>query len=114
MNFKPRPDALPAPQRALWPELKQVPDHFVLYGTALALRLGHRQSVDFDFFSSEPVNPERLLDTLPLLRGCQVRQAGENTLTALLNREGGGVFVTFIGALPWRRVNEPLKCADSY
>jgi hypothetical protein len=31
------------------------PDHFTLYeGTALALRLGHRQSVDFDFFSRTP------------------------------------------------------------
>jgi hypothetical protein len=108
MNFKPRLDVLPAPQRALWPELEQVPDHFVLYGgTALALRLGHRQSVDFDFFSSAAFNPERLLDTLPLLRGCQVRQAGENTLTALLKRENGGVFVQFIGGLPWRRVNDP-------
>jgi hypothetical protein len=113
MSFKPRLDVLPAPQRALWPELKQVPGHFVLYGgTALALRLGHRHSVDFDFFSSEPVNPERLLDTLPLLRGCQVRQAGENTLTALLTREGGGVFVTFIGGLPWHRVNDPETTDD--
>jgi hypothetical protein len=30
---------------------------FVLYGgAAIALRLGHRQSVDFDFFSSRPLN----------------------------------------------------------
>jgi len=38
--------------------LAGVPPHFILYGgTALALRLGHRESVDFDFFSSETVIP---------------------------------------------------------
>ena len=37
--------------RALWPDLAEVPHSFVLYGgTALALRLGHRISEDFDFF----------------------------------------------------------------
>jgi hypothetical protein len=46
---------LPESQRKLWTELNQVPSEFVLYGgTALALRLGHRISVDFDFFTSLP------------------------------------------------------------
>jgi len=50
--FAPRLDVLPEPQRKLWPELAGTPDHFILYGgTAIALRFGHRQSVDFDFFS---------------------------------------------------------------
>jgi hypothetical protein len=54
-SFSPRLDVLPATQRRLWPELRGVPPQFVLYGgTALALRLGHRHSVDFDFFSSIP------------------------------------------------------------
>ncbi len=30
-------------------------------GTALALRLGHRESIDFDFFKSEPFDPQGLL-----------------------------------------------------
>ena len=51
-GFSPRLDILPAPQLQLWAELGTVPPAFVLYGgTALALHLGHRQSVDFDFFS---------------------------------------------------------------
>jgi hypothetical protein len=50
--FTPRLDILPPAQRTLSPHLIQVPGHFVLYGgTAIWLRLGHRQSVDFDFFS---------------------------------------------------------------
>lgn len=41
---------LPPPQRRFWDELGATPRDFVLYGgTALALRLGHRQSEDFGF-----------------------------------------------------------------
>jgi len=48
-----KPDILPPAQRRLWDTGLGVPRHFVLYGgTALALRLGHRQSVDCDFFSA--------------------------------------------------------------
>ena len=54
--MKPRLDILPSAQRSLWPHLRELPDDFVLYGgTAIALRLGHRESVDFDFFSDEPL-----------------------------------------------------------
>ena len=50
-EFSPRLDILPPPQISLWPELGQVPADFALYGgTALALHLGHRESIDFDFF----------------------------------------------------------------
>ena len=49
-RFVPRIDMLLAPQRRLWDELIDVPEQFVLYGgTAVALYLGHRDSVDFDF-----------------------------------------------------------------
>ena len=56
-SFAPRLDVLPATQRELWPELRPVRDlGFVLYErTAIALWLGHRQSVDFDFFGSHPL-----------------------------------------------------------
>lgn len=55
MMIKARVDILPEAQKRLWPLLKEVPKDFVLYGgTAVALRYGHRQSVDFDFFSSVP------------------------------------------------------------
>jgi hypothetical protein len=54
-TFEPRLDVLPPSQVALWPDLRAVRESFVLYGgTALALRLGHRASVDFDFFSFYP------------------------------------------------------------
>ncbi|MSU47870.1 MAG: hypothetical protein EXS37_02040 [Opitutus sp.] len=57
--FQPKLDPLPPAQRAIWPLLVEIPRHFVLYGgTAVALRLGHRISVDFDFFSAESFRPD--------------------------------------------------------
>jgi hypothetical protein len=51
--------------------LRQIPKHFVLHeGTAIALRLGHRASVDFDFFTSESFKPEKILSGVPLLSRC--------------------------------------------
>ena len=49
--FKPCLEILPPAQQRLWPELGRAGElGFALYGgTALALRLGHRFSVDFDF-----------------------------------------------------------------
>ncbi len=53
---------LPKPQRVFLPLLEQVPKRFILYGgTAIALRLGHRESVDFDFFSSDDFNHNQLV-----------------------------------------------------
>lgn len=50
--FTPRMEILPPAQQRLWPELQPAAElGFALYGgTAIALRLGHRASVDFDFF----------------------------------------------------------------
>lgn len=44
----PRLDTLPPAQRGLWPQLSAMGTDFVLYGgTALALQVGGRESVDF-------------------------------------------------------------------
>ena len=96
-TFEPRLDILPRPQRALWPELDATPDHFTLYdGTALALRLGHRQSVDFDFFSREPVDPATLAREIPYLAGAEPVQMVSHTLTWRVQR-GAPVLVSFFG-----------------
>ncbi len=106
MSFAPLLTALPPAQRALWDELKTLPPRFVLYGgTALALRLGHRVSEDFDFFIDAPVDPDELLNTLPLLQGATVRQKCLNTLTVSVHRSEP-VKLSFFG-LSLRRVGEP-------
>jgi nucleotidyltransferase AbiEii toxin of type IV toxin-antitoxin system len=103
----PKLEILPRPQRLLWDELGATPGWFVLYGgTALALRLGHRQSEDFDFFSNRPFTGEELLAGLPYLGKAQVVQLGENTLTCAVER-GGRVQVSFFGGLDLCRVQDP-------
>lgn len=67
-DFAARLDILPPSQRRLWDELSAVPPEFVLYGgTALALHLGHRESLDFDFFGTRPLDPTRLVPVVPFL-----------------------------------------------
>lgn len=49
--MRPKLEILPPSQLKLWPLLSQIPKNFILYeGTAVALQLGHRESIDFDFF----------------------------------------------------------------
>lgn len=105
--FTPRLDTLPASQRRLWVELSVVPANFVLYGgTALALRLGHRQSVDFDFFSNSSLSPAELRQRIPFLRDATTQQSSPNTLVCLVERDGP-VQVAFFGGLDLDRVNDP-------
>jgi Nucleotidyl transferase AbiEii toxin, Type IV TA system len=56
-EFRPHLEILPPAQMRLWRELSGVPNGFVLYGgTALALHLGHRTSVDFGFFARRQID----------------------------------------------------------
>ena len=97
--FQARLDILPPAQLALWPELDATPEHFTLYGgTALALRLGHRNSVDFDFFSDAAFDTDTLARGVPYLVGAERVQAASHTLTCRVER-GGPVLVSFFGNL---------------
>jgi hypothetical protein len=97
---------LPRPQLRLWPELGATPEAFTLYGgTALTLRLGHRTSVDFDFFSNAAFDPERLASTLPYLKNAERVQMGPDTLTCRVDR-GGAVLVSFVGGIGLGQVAE--------
>lgn len=87
--LEPRLEILPPPQRRLWDELNDIPTEFVLWGgTAVALHLGHRQSVDFDFFSDAPVDFDAMLRSLPMLRDCKVTSRSAGTLNCIVDREG--------------------------
>ena len=113
VSFVPRLDILPAPQQAVWRELGSVPPHFTLYGgTAVALHLGHRQSVDFDFFAAQPIDPVALARELPLLAGGRIAQSEPNTLTVIVERNGDPVKLSFFG-LPWLRRVHPAHIADT-
>jgi len=108
----PHLEILPLAQKALWPELAEVPRHFVLYGgTGLALRLAHRASVDFDFFSSETVIPGQLIRSLNFLKRAKVLQNTSQTLTVAVDRNGP-VKLSFFGGLDLGRVGEPERTSD--
>jgi hypothetical protein len=112
-DFRPRTDILPAPQRRIWRELDAVPSTFVLYGgTAIALHLGHRQSVDFDFFGSEPFNPAELAARIRLLADATVTQQAPNTLGVIVDR-GGPVKLSFFGVPGLPRLRPPHDAPDN-
>ena len=109
----PKLDVLPQAQRRLWQDLRDTPRDFVLYGgTALALRLGHRTSEDFDFFSNRPFLPDVLLKAIGFMKDAEVRQLEENTLTAIVERNGP-VKVSFFGGLKLNRVQDPDVMLDN-
>ena len=100
--FQPRLDILPPAQRRLWDEL-----------TALALRLGHRVSEDFDFFSSQSFAADDLLRRVPYLKGARVDQFQPDTLTCSVDRDGE-VKISFFGGLDnLRRVADPDPSPDN-
>jgi hypothetical protein len=113
MAFSPRLDILPEAQRRLWRELSAVPKEFVLYGgTALALHLGHRDSMDFDFFGRFALNVPSLENDLPFMSGAKIFQRDKNTLSAIVDR-GGPVQVSFFGVPKIKQLRAPHLAADN-
>jgi hypothetical protein len=111
--FTPKLEILPRAQRRLWDELRQTPEEFVLYGgTALALRLGHRQSEDFYFFSNVSFAPDSLRKRVQCMQGAEVSQSEANTLTVIVHRDGP-VKISFLGGLNLNRVQDPDVTPDN-
>ncbi|MBX9617395.1 MAG: nucleotidyl transferase AbiEii/AbiGii toxin family protein [Caulobacteraceae bacterium] len=112
-TFAPRLNILPAAQRRLWPELATLPSQYVLYGgTAIALHLGHRDSIDFDFFIPHEIDPRRLLEDLAILKGASVTQVEPDTLGVTVDRDGP-IKLSFFGVPKLGRVREPLRSDDN-
>jgi hypothetical protein len=107
-------EILPKAQREFWKNLAgMVPAHFVLYGgTAVALRLGHRHSVDFDFFSDKRFNFDLLSTSMPALKRATTLERRLNTLIASMSMPSGDVKLSFFGGLAIGRVGEPDPVQD--
>lgn len=111
--FTPKLQILPVAQREIWGELRHTPADFVLYGgTALALRLAHRHSEDFDFFSNKTFEATELRKAIPYLQNAEMSQFESNTLTAIVDR-GAPVKVSFFGGLKLDRVQDPDVATDN-
>lgn len=116
MTFRTRLDILSSGQKMLWPHLAPLKGlGYCLYGgTALALRYGHRPSVDFDFFSDLPLDRRLLADSVPWLATATTLQADPTTLVALATppRSKREVKVSFFAGLSLGRVGAPEPTGD--
>jgi hypothetical protein len=67
-------------------------------GTALALQIGHRKSVDLDFFGARPIDKDEMVTLLEVLGDLHLLQHSRNILIFNLN----GVKVDFVNyKYPW-------------
>lgn len=109
-------DILPPTQREFWPQLSELPSRFVLYGgTAIALRLGHRVSVDFDFFTDAALgeaDKQKLLSDISWLADADILQTDQDTLTVSVKRSAP-IKISFFGAIKNGCVTKPSKTDDS-
>lgn len=114
-RFTLRTDALPDSQRRLWPHLAPAASlGFVLYGgTAIALREGHRASIDFDFFPGRPLDRAALASALPFTVTSTTLQETADTLT-VMTRDAvvGEVKVSFFALPDFGRVGQPERTDD--
>ncbi len=115
--FSPRLEILPEVQRRLWPELRPARElGFVLYGgTAIALQLGHRSSVDFDFFIEHPLDLIAIRAAFPFMSRANVLQEQPDTLSVQIptaGLPGDYVNVLFFGSIGIGRVGEPQSTED--
>ena len=92
-------DILDKERQAILPLLGKLPKHFYLAGgTALALQIGHRDSIDFDFFTDEDFDTEVLFQTLKeIFSTHEVLKTHEekNTLYITINNTIKISFITF-------------------
>lgn len=114
-RFEPNTAKLPKAQQEIWSLLAPtVGLSYVLYGgTAVVLYLGHRVSVDFDFFRSAPLDKRELETSFAFIRGGQTVQEDVNTLVVMARMPSGSVKVSFFGGMTIGRINEPLQTADA-
>ncbi len=64
----------------------------------MALHLGHRRSLDFDFFRSEALDKSRLR-TFAFMRDAKTIQEDENTVVVMAAMPSGPVKVSFFGGM---------------
>ena len=66
-------------------ELDFIQDFYLAGGTALAIQLGHRESIDLDFFSHKKFSVKNLKNELSLVGNLRVDSEDEDTLNGMLD-----------------------------
>jgi hypothetical protein len=109
----PHLEVLPAGQREFWDrQAGKLPRGWVLYGgTAIALRFGHRNSIDFDFFSHQSLDEALLRQCLPAFAHADMLQRQPETLVTAAVIAGQDVRISFFGNIKFGRVGVPDSIA---
>jgi len=79
---------LPENQRKIFDHLiknEWLKDFYLAGGTALALYIGHRQSVDFDFFTEKDFDTKKIILLLKELGEFELSHEEKNTLVGYIN-----------------------------
>jgi hypothetical protein len=71
------------------------------------LHLGHRNSIDFDFFGNRALDISQIEQEIPFLKGANIIQREKNTLSAIVDR-GAPVKVSFFGLPKLPRLSPPF------
>ena len=105
-------EILPKEQREIYPYLRVLKDmDFTLFGgTALALQLGHRVSVDFDFFTHKDIS--KIHSNLLGLNGIKVgtiMQQIDNTLSFMTTNN---VKISFFGNMDFVKIAGKIHSND--
>lgn len=104
-------EVFPSGQRRLWDQFQRKSTflahrgYYLAGGSALALQTGHRQTVDFDFFSEKKALAASTQEWLKPLPGFLVRDRDKDTLHA----EVKGVTVSFISGYKYPLVARRVK-----
>lgn len=105
------PEVLPKNQLKVWRKFQQgIPlpkrlHYYLAGGTALALQIGHRRSLDFDFFTNEPSIAAKTHSWLEQFQNFRVLDRDQGTVRAEID----GVKVSFIGHYRYPLIQNPVR-----
>lgn len=87
-------EALTKKAKEIWPALRNFNDFYLAGGTALALQIGHRVSVDFDLFFGEKIGKNLFPEVKNIFHGNEIILSvnNQNELTVFVD----GLKITFL------------------
>ena len=105
-------DILPKEQKEIYSKLSFLKElGFVLFGgTAIALQLGHRESIDFDFFNASDIDD--LKQIILNSRDIPHKEIIQNEPNALSLITQNGVKLSFFGGLDFVNLSDVIQTDD--
>lgn len=70
-----------------------ITNFYLAGGTGLALQIGHRQSIDFDFFIPDDFNTTQIIQELKSIGNFELQNEEKNTINGILNQ----IRISFFG-----------------